>query len=82
MDFSLNRSFVLIPLIQYIAPYYIPKYQKENPCNLIRCKVASSQAMFFFFQFKIFYSKYALLHTLQLLDAQFNVTNSTYKHTL
>ena len=50
--------------------------------------VSFSLSLFFlllsqvFFYFKIFYSKYALLHTLQLLDAQFNVTNSTNKHTL
>ena len=35
-----------------------------------------------FFVNSKFFSKYALLHTLQLLDTQFNITNSTYKHTL
>ena len=37
--------------------------------------------IFFLIQ-KVFYSKYALLHTIQLLNAQFSITNSTYKHTL
>ena len=36
----------------------------------------------FFLIQKFFISKYALRHTIQLLNAQFSVTNSTYKHTL
>ena len=35
------------------------------------------EVSFFLIQI-FFYSKYALLHTIQLLNAQFSVTNSTY----
>ena len=43
--------------------------------------VATMQGAFFF-NSKFFYSKYTLVDTLQLLDAQFNVTNSTMQGAL